>query len=146
MTQTKCICEANPAMKCRFSRFRNPPFRWRVFLVAAVLAVPGALAGGMVSLFLGEFLVCSLAGALLSAIGGAVMEAGPPSTAPDPLDEPRRAFFDEPETAGVPTEKGRSGSAGKPGGGDRKTAGCLRLYPLSRSPRQAAPISPSYRG
>lgn len=77
MTRPRCDCEANPAIKCRFSRFRNPPIAWRVFLVAVVLAMPGFLAGGMVGLVLGQFLVCSLAGALIFALVGAAMEAWP---------------------------------------------------------------------
>lgn len=77
MTRPRCACEANPAIKCRFSSFRNPPLKWRVFLVAAVFAMPGFLAGGMASLFLGEFFISSFAGALTFALVGAVMEAWP---------------------------------------------------------------------
>src|SRR3954469_18497895 len=57
---------------------RNPSFWWRVTLVAAVWAVPGALAGGMLNLFaplfsnpMGGFLLGGVVGEVL----GGVLEA-----------------------------------------------------------------------
>ncbi len=75
--------------------FRNPPPGWRVFLVAVVLAVPGALAGGMVSLYAGDFLTCSVLGALAGAVAGAVMEGRPPAASHDRPDEPGQDSFDD---------------------------------------------------
>lgn len=67
-------------MHRRFS-FRNPPLGSRVVLVAVVLAIPGTLAGGTVSLLLGEFINCSVIGGLAGAIMGAAMEAwNPPAS------------------------------------------------------------------
>jgi hypothetical protein len=57
-------------------RFRDPPFKWRVILVAAALATPGYLAGGMASLWLGDFDTCSAAGAMLGAVGGVGWNTG----------------------------------------------------------------------
>jgi hypothetical protein len=45
--------------------FRNPPFKSRVLVVAIVVAAPGTLAGGILSLVLGEFVICSIVGALV---------------------------------------------------------------------------------
>ncbi len=77
MTPSGCIYTVNPAMKSRFSSFRNPPFAGRVFLVAAVSAIPRFLTGGIVSLLLGGFLICFLTGALIFALAEAAMEAWP---------------------------------------------------------------------
>ncbi len=77
-------------MPCRFN-FRNPSFGWRVFLVAVVLAVPGALAGMMVSLLLGEFLICSLVGALAGAVLAVGMEARTPPGVQEDLDSCERS-------------------------------------------------------
>lgn len=61
-----------------YSNLRNPPYEWRVALVAGVLALPGALAGAMLALFVpcpggagGGMFLGMLAGAFL----GAWMEA-----------------------------------------------------------------------
>jgi hypothetical protein len=64
-------------MSQRFD-FRNPPFTCRVLLVAGALAMPGALAGAMVSLFVplpGGPLTGFAAGALAGAVLGTAMEA-----------------------------------------------------------------------
>ena len=58
--------------------FHHPPRRWRVALVAGVLAVPGAIAGAMVGLFVGAFVLCSVAGGVAGAAWGALLESGPP--------------------------------------------------------------------
>lgn len=67
----------------RFSRFKNPSFQWRIILIAFMLAMPGALSGAMLSLYLGEFLICSMVGGLVGAIGGALIEAWPGSSSSD---------------------------------------------------------------
>lgn len=103
MTRPRCICELHPVKECRFRRFRNPPLGWRIFLVAAFLAMPGFLAGGIVSRFLGGFLICSLAGALVGAILGAAMEATP-SSVDDPFNKPWRASSEKPRMASVLAE------------------------------------------
>ncbi len=57
---------------------RYPPREIRIFLVAAVCAMPGALAGMMANLFLhftGDSAVAAIAGATLAAILGGRMEA-----------------------------------------------------------------------
>jgi hypothetical protein len=59
------------------SAFHNPSPWCRVILVAGVLAAPGAFAGMIASLFLGEPIVCVVAGVLVGAGFGAVMEAWP---------------------------------------------------------------------
>jgi uncharacterized BrkB/YihY/UPF0761 family membrane protein len=57
--------------------FRDPPFKWRTILVAAALAQPGYLAGGLASLYLGDFETCSVTGAMLGAVIGACLEFWP---------------------------------------------------------------------
>ena len=83
---------------CRRFDFRNPPPAWRVFLVAVVLAVPGALAGGMVSLYLGDFLTGSVVGGLAGAVFGAVLEA-PAPTPDDTADEADQEAFGDSRAA-----------------------------------------------
>ncbi len=62
-------------MRPRF-KFRNPSFRYRVLIVAAFFALPGALAGALVSLFFGRFAICMIVGAGIGAFTGAWLEAG----------------------------------------------------------------------
>lgn len=57
--------------------FHNPSQRFRVAVVAGVLAVPGALGGALASLLLGHFILCAVAGGLIGAILGAAVEAWP---------------------------------------------------------------------
>lgn len=66
-------------MCCRFD-LRNPPLAWRAVLVALFLALPGALTGGLVSLLLGRFALCSIVGGLAGLLAGATMEAWPGPT------------------------------------------------------------------
>ena len=57
---------------------RNPPFEWRVAVVGATLAVPGALAGLLACLFLGgpgDAAGALVAGGLLGTLVGMVLEA-----------------------------------------------------------------------
>ncbi len=62
-------------MRPRF-KFRNPPFKYRVLIVAAFLALPGTVAGALASLFFGRFAICVVIGAAIGAIAGAWLEAG----------------------------------------------------------------------
>lgn len=60
-------------MKRRFD-LRNPP-RWARRLAIAIFAIaPGALAGGMIALWMGHFAMCAVVGALVAAILGAACE------------------------------------------------------------------------
>lgn len=54
--------------------FRNPP-RWvgRLF-VALAASLPGALAGGIIALWAGHFVMCVVVGVVLAAIAGAAWE------------------------------------------------------------------------
>jgi hypothetical protein len=54
--------------------WKNPPRPLRVVLVGLVLALPGALCGAMISLLVGEFTACSVAGTLVGATAGGVLE------------------------------------------------------------------------
>jgi hypothetical protein len=79
-------------MMARRFGWRNPTRRWRVLLVAGVLAVPGGLSGAMVSLFLGWPVACTVVGTLLGATLGGLMEATDPDgvTSADEDNEPRQ--------------------------------------------------------
>lgn len=67
-------------MNRRNLRFRTPPRRWRAAALAFTLALPGALAGGIVAMFVGSPTVCIAAGLLLGVFCGAWLEAHPPSS------------------------------------------------------------------
>lgn len=55
--------------------FKNPP-RWvRRLAVAWAASVPGALAGGLIALWAGHFLLCVIACAVLAAIVGTAWES-----------------------------------------------------------------------
>lgn len=54
--------------------FRNPPQWARTLTVALVLSVPGALAGGLIALWAGHFVMCVVAGALIAAIAAVAWE------------------------------------------------------------------------
>ena len=62
-------------MRPRF-KFRNPPFKYRVLIVAAFFGLPGALVGALASLFFGRFTICVVVGAAIGAFAGAWLEAG----------------------------------------------------------------------
>ncbi len=62
-------------MSPRF-KFRNPPFKYRVLIVAAFLALPGTVAGAIASLFFGRFATCMIIGAAIGALTGTWLEAG----------------------------------------------------------------------
>ena len=62
-------------MRPRF-KFRNPPFMYRVIIVAAFFTLPGALAGALASLFVPRFPTCMIVGAAIGAFAGAWLEAG----------------------------------------------------------------------
>lgn len=54
--------------------FRNPP-RWaRMCAVGFAVSLPGAVAGGIVALWVGHPVICMVAGALIAAIAGATVE------------------------------------------------------------------------
>ena len=58
--------------------FRRPSHRWRVALVAGVLAAPGAVGGIVVSVFTAwNVWLCGAVGALLGAMLGARIESNP---------------------------------------------------------------------
>ncbi len=62
-------------MKPRF-KFRNPPFKVRVLVVASFFALPGTLAGMLASLWLGRFVLCAIVGLTVGMLTGAALEAG----------------------------------------------------------------------
>lgn len=55
--------------------FRNPRLWGRLFAVGLAAALPGALAGGLVSLLVGHFGICSIAGAIGAGIAAAYVES-----------------------------------------------------------------------
>ena len=54
--------------------FRNPPQWVRTLTVALVLSAPGALAGGMIALWAGHFVMYAVVSAVIAAIAGAAWE------------------------------------------------------------------------
>jgi hypothetical protein len=86
----------------RRSDFRDPPYAWRVFFVAAALSLPGIIAGMILALFGGNIWVLAVVGGLIGAAYGASIEALPASRAKTHREHWRRrsdAVFDAPWNA-----------------------------------------------
>jgi hypothetical protein len=55
-------------------QFRNPKRQWRLLAAACAYAMPGALAGGIISVFMGRPMVCDLIGLIVGGLCGAWFE------------------------------------------------------------------------